>query len=380
MRFSLFNRLTLKHVTLKPTSLIFKAYSSIAPECWKDINGCSKYQISSFGNVKHKRLNKRRHLNRARYQKLNHPLKCSIVNDQNKVMTCIVSRLVLKAFHPRKDQDELCVFHLDGDRYNNRLENLEWRDKANVATSHGRPSCPIRISSQTAEIEFDSVLSSMEFLSSFDIIVSSKSVLSWCRNKETRHGFTFAYQDEKRYINRIEDLKNERWKLLMTRGQNTKRWTTYFASSFGRIKSFRSSGRETLLALQRDCGYSTITIAGRTMFVHHIVAKLFIDNPSNHEMIDHIDGSPQNNTAENLRWVADNKQNYENPLSRSRLSLRRQNKRSVLQYSRDWTLIRKWKRTFLIQKHLGFRSGEILNVCRGKRKSAYGFRWVFADD
>ena len=39
---------------------------------------------------------------------------------------CSVHRLVMKAFCPVEDMDELQINHIDGDKLNNYIENLEW--------------------------------------------------------------------------------------------------------------------------------------------------------------------------------------------------------------------------------------------------------------
>jgi len=40
-----------------------------------------------------------------------------------------------------------------------------------------------------------------------------------------------------------------------------------------------------------------------TTTIHRLLANQFIDNPNNLPMIDHIDGNPENNSLDNLRWV-----------------------------------------------------------------------------
>lgn len=41
---------------------------------------------------------------------------------------------------------------------------------------------------------------------------------------------------------------------------------------------------------------------GKDFKVHRLVAKAFIPNPNNYEVINHIDGNPLNNKVENLEW------------------------------------------------------------------------------
>lgn len=50
----------------------------------------------------------------------------SLKNDENVFCTLKVHRLVLKTFMPNKEQDYLTVNHIDGNKLNNSLSNLEW--------------------------------------------------------------------------------------------------------------------------------------------------------------------------------------------------------------------------------------------------------------
>lgn len=47
-------------------------------------------------------------------------------------------------------------------------------------------------------------------------------------------------------------------------------------------------------------------------YIHRLVAKIFLDNPEQHETVDHIDGDKSHNNAINLRWMTlkDNVRKY----------------------------------------------------------------------
>lgn len=49
-----------------------------------------------------------------------------------------------------------------------------------------------------------------------------------------------------------------------------------------------------------------------SVLLHRLVAENFVSNPNNFKEIDHIDGNPENNRADNLRWVT-HKDNCNNP-------------------------------------------------------------------
>ena len=50
-------------------------------------------------------------------------------------------------------------------------------------------------------------------------------------------------------------------------------------------------------------GYKTIEIENKPYRIHRLVAMLFIPNPENKPLVDHINRDRSDNRASNLRWV-----------------------------------------------------------------------------
>ena len=136
-------------------------------EIWKDIEGYGGlYQVSNLGRVKS--LN----YNRTKKEKILKPRsnKDGYLNvnlyKEGRMKTCLVHRLVAKAFIPNPDNKSQ-VNHRDEDKTNNCVDNLEWmtrRENINYGTRNERSgksqSMPIYgINVKTNErIEFPSTM------------------------------------------------------------------------------------------------------------------------------------------------------------------------------------------------------------------------------
>ena len=56
-----------------------------------------------------------------------------------------------------------------------------------------------------------------------------------------------------------------------------------------------------------------------------------------------------------------------------------QNRKTIVQMDRNNNIVRSWDRAVDIRNAKGFHTSSILRACRGKLKSAYGFKWRFED-
>ena len=97
-------------------------------EKWKEVRGYPKYKVSSYGNV----LSKPQENNRYRYERMltahvttKGYRQTSLYSKDNPRRVVRIHRLVAEHFIPNPENKKQ-VNHRDGDKANNRVDNLEW--------------------------------------------------------------------------------------------------------------------------------------------------------------------------------------------------------------------------------------------------------------
>ena len=88
---------------------------------WKHINGFSNYMVNQYGdiiNINRNNKLKRSHITKYGYRRI------TLCNNYH-VKHYFIHRLIAEYFIPNK-HNYPCVNHIDGNKLNNSIENLEW--------------------------------------------------------------------------------------------------------------------------------------------------------------------------------------------------------------------------------------------------------------
>lgn len=165
----------------------------------------------------------------------------------------------------------------------------------------------------------------------------------------------------------------------------------YRISQTGKVFSIKS-GKELTPKINNK-GYAWVQLerGDRThvcKLIHRLVAEAFIENPKGYPIINHKDEKPLNNNVSNLEWC-DNSYNVRYSLARhphkrraTNVSTERYGKRShlrVVQLTLNGEVVREWDNSRTINKETGMSDWSISECCRGKRHTAYGFKWRYKD-
>lgn len=153
----------------------------------------------------------------------------------------------------------------------------------------------------------------------------------------------------------------------------------YIVNEFGDIKDKNGCLVKQFLTKGAPVVCLTTTDSVRMFLVSRIVALTFLynDDPEHKIHVMHKDRNPLNNCVDNLEWVTP--KHNANYLDRNE-KIAKKAKVPVLQFSKSGEFIKKWSCIKDAINAYGAGACHISQVCRGKRKSACGYLWFYADE
>lgn len=166
----------------------------------------------------------------------------------------------------------------------------------------------------------------------------------------------------------------------------------YEVSNTGKVRSLKTNKVLKLNNNKSGYIYACLCKKGikKLVRVHREVAKMFVSNPNNYKEVNHIDGNKLNNNANNLEWCSrehNMQHSFKNNLSKSNFTKSPYSQRGeknprcrkIKQLDMNGKLIREWNSIKSVYLELGFSQSYINGCCKGTFKSAYNFRWEYAE-
>ena len=171
----------------------------------------------------------------------------------------------------------------------------------------------------------------------------------------------------------------------------------YQVSTFGNVRSlnYRHHGGVSVLHQYKlPQGYMIVYLyknkKGKMFYVHRLVGQTFLENHFNYPEINHINEKQWDNRVENLEWCSSKyNTNYSREKHPERYFTTIDGKRTlkttkysayeVHQKSLEGQIIKTWNNIAEIVRELGYSNSPITRCCLGMNKTAYGYKWEFAD-
>ena len=94
-------------------------------EVWNTVSMNTNYEVSTYGNFRNVKTKKQKSFNLDKLKSTQTRMRVSLKNDMKKGLGFYLHRLIAMTFIPNPTKLEE-VNHIDGNPYNNRVENLEW--------------------------------------------------------------------------------------------------------------------------------------------------------------------------------------------------------------------------------------------------------------
>ena len=112
----------------------------------------------------------------------------------------------------------------------------------------------------------------------------------------------------------------------------------------------------------------TANAVTKRVAVHRLVAKAFVENPNNYDVVNHLDHNPLNNRADNLEWCT---QQYNNEYGHNK---------PVAQYDTEGNKLAEYKNITTASQMTGVNRRAINNCLTEWSKTAGGYVWKYSKE
>ena len=157
----------------------------------------------------------------------------------------------------------------------------------------------------------------------------------------------------------------------------------YMVSNLGRIKSlnYRRTGKEKILeGVDNGHGYLKVELCKdgkiKTCTIHRLVATAFCENPHGYKEVNHISEDKTDCRVENLEWCS---RSYNINYGTRNKKVAEKRSKSVFSVDKESGLIMWWQSASEAERCTGINQSSITQCCNGKRKSAGGHIFFYAD-
>ena len=265
-------------------------------EIWKKLEleniSCS-YSISSYGNFRNdKTMNILKQFKKNGYKCMN------VKSSDGKTKLLTISRIVAQHFIENNDKTKNVVNHIDGNKENNHVSNLEWvNQKENIA--HANETGLIKHHT-TSVYQYDM---QGNFIRGFDSVKDGAESIKLTHHAITKvltgknksaGGYFWTYKKPV-----IKSLDGYVHAII-------KEYPKYSITTCGNVYSHKN--KRMLELMDNDNGYNLVTLMidnnKQNYYVHRLVAEAFIENNDEiKKFVNHKDGNKKNNCVDNLEWV-----------------------------------------------------------------------------
>ena len=254
--------------------------------------------------------------------------------------------------------------HINRIKHDNRVENLRWVTPRENNLNSTRPKDIMTKEVYQMDLEGNIIKKWKSIRRAEDNfgIPHGKISMVCSGKRNTTGGYKWKYVEAPVLEGEIWEKYNERISV----------------SNFGRVRKkdgYINQGHKTSI------GYLAASVSpGRNKLVHSLVDELFIPNPNNLPVVNHIDEDKTNNNVKNLEWCTRGENTAHSIISGKNKRDHNKLSKKVIQFDKEGNKISEFCSIQEAHRITKITRSSIAGVCHGYNKQTNGFVFSFEDE